>query len=66
MAESNKEYRKVYREMWYVLNNKEPNRGSSKETNSEWSARETMNIFNSRLHHKVTISSRKGHNCSSI
>jgi len=57
---------KVCIEMWYMLNNEEPNRGPSIETNSEWSARETMDIFNNRLHHKVTIGSRKEHNLSSM
>ena len=41
-----------------VLENKELYRSTSKETNGKWGTRETMNTFDSWLHHQVAISHR--------
>ena len=49
-----------------MLENKEQDRGTSREVEIEWSAREIMNISNSRFYHKVAFSSRKEYNLSSI
>ena len=45
---------------------KELNRGTSQEVNSEQGTRKTMNVFNSGLHHKVAISSKKRYDISSM
>ena len=46
--------------------NKEQNRDNSRKVNSKWDTRETVDILDSRFYHKVTISSRKGCNISSM
>ena len=66
MARSNKRYREICEGMWYVLENKEQDRGTSREVEIEWSTREIMDISNGRFHHKVAVSSRKEYNLSSI
>ena len=42
-----------------MLENEKLNRGTSREVNDKWSTREVMDIFDSRLYHKVAISSKK-------
>jgi len=45
--------------MWYMLENKESNRGTNREVNGKWDIREAIDIFYGRLYYKFTISSRK-------
>ena len=40
-----------------IIYNKELDRSTSREVNSKSSTRKTVDIFNSRLYHKVAISS---------
>ena len=44
--------------MWLILEDKEQNRDISREVNDKWSTREVLDIFDSRLYHKVTICDR--------
>ena len=46
--------------------NEEQNGGTSRKAEVEQGTRETMNISNSGLYHKVTISSQKEYNSSSL
>jgi len=66
VARSNKRCREICEGMWYVLENKEQDRGTSREVEIEWSTREIMNISNGRFYHKVAVSNRKEYNLSSI
>ena len=66
VARSNKRYNKIYRWIWHVLENKKFNRNTSREVDSKWIFRNAMDIFNSRLYHKVTISSRKKYDFGSM
>ena len=56
VARINKRYRKICEWIQYMSENKESDRNTSREVDNEWSARETMDIFDSRLYHKVAIS----------
>jgi len=44
VARSNKGCREVYRWVWYMLENEELYRSTSKETDGEWGTREAINI----------------------
>ena len=37
--------------MWYVLKNKESNRGTSREVDGEWGSRKTIDTLNGWLHY---------------
>ena len=52
--------------LWSILKNKEQNRIPSRETDSKWSPRETIDISVSKLYYKVTISSKKEYNLGSV
>ena len=52
--------------MWYVLENKESNRGISREVDGEWGSGEVINTLDGRLYHKATIGGREKYNISSI
>ena len=45
---------------------KEQDGGANREVEVKQSSGETMNIYNSRLHYKVTISSQERYNSSSL
>jgi len=66
MARSNKRCWNIYKRIWFMSKNKEQNRDNSRKVNSKWDTRETVDILDSRFYHKVTISSRKGCNISSM
>ena len=46
--------------------NKKSDRDTNREVDDKWSTREAIDIFNSRYYHKVTVSSRKGYDLSSL
>ena len=66
VAWSDKGYEKIYEWMWYVSKDEKLDRGISGKVKIEWDTKEAMNIFDSRLYHKVAVSSRKGYNLSSV
>jgi len=57
VARSDERYRKIYRWLWYVLENEELDRGTSREIEVEWDTRKVINILDGRLYNQVTISS---------
>ena len=66
MAGSKKRCWKVCRWMWLVLEDKELYKSTSRETDGKWGTRETIDISDSWLYHKITISSREWCNLGSI
>ena len=66
VARSNKRYKKICRRLQYMLENEEQNRNIGKKAEVEQNSRKAVNTSNSRLHHKVTISSWKRCNPSSL
>ena len=66
MAGSKKRCWKVYRWMWLIPDDKKPYKSTSRETDDKWDAKETMDISDSWIYHKITISSRKWYNLGSM
>ena len=57
MAGSNKRCWEVCEWLWFVSEDEEQNRGTSRKVEAEWGTRETMDTSNGGLYYKVTISS---------
>ena len=66
MARGNKRYKKICGRIYYISEDRESNKNTNRKANCEQSIRETMNIFDSRLYHKVTINSQEKCNLSSL
>ena len=66
MARSNKRCREVYKRLQLISKDKKLYEISSRKANGKWDSREAVNISNSRLYYKVTVSSKEGYNFSSI
>ena len=56
MARDNKGNQEVYREIWCLLKKQELYRDTSREINTKCSTKETLGLYHSRFHYKVTIS----------
>ena len=41
-------------------------KATSRKVEVEWSTRKTIDIFDSKFHHKITVSSREQYNSSSL
>ena len=63
---SDKRCEKVYRQLWYVLKDKESYRGTSRKAEVEWNTRKAIDISDSGLYYQVVISSWKEYNSSSL
>ena len=50
VAWSNKRCKKIYRWLWYVLEDEELNRDTSGKAEVEWDTRKAMDTLNSRLY----------------
>ena len=66
MAKSNKECWKIYREMQFMLDDEEYDKGLSRKFDDKWDTEEAINILDNRLYHKVAISSKKKCNNSNV
>jgi len=66
VARSDKWYRKIYRQLWYISENKESDGDISEKAKVKWSSRETVDLFDGWLYNQVTVSSRKGYNLGSL
>ena len=51
VARGDKRYIKICRWIWYVLKDEELDKDTSREVDSEWGFRKTINISDSWLHH---------------
>jgi len=45
MVRDNKRHIRIYRQMWYVSENKELNRDTSRKVDGKWGFRETVDTF---------------------
>ena len=54
VARSDKRHGKIHGGMWHISEDEEQYRGTSREVEVEWGVRETIDLSNSGLHHKVT------------
>ena len=61
VARSDKEHRKIHGGIQPVPKNEEQDRRDVREAKVKQSTREAMNLPNSRLHHEVIHSGRKGY-----
>ena len=66
VAKSDKKCKKTCRLLWYMSKDKESDKDTSGKVEVEWDFWKILDIFNSRLYHKVTSSSRKIYNLSSL
>ena len=66
MARGNKRCRKICGRIQFVSEDKEQDRRSSRKVEAERGTRETVDISNSRLHHKVTGGSWERCNLSGL
>ena len=66
MARGNKRYKKICGRIYYISENRESNKDTSRKANSEQSTRKTINIFDSKLYYKVTIDSWEKYNLSNL
>ena len=66
VARDYKIYRKIHGRMWYMLENKEQDRSTSREAEVEQGTRKTVDTSNSRLYYKVTSSSWERYNSSGL
>ena len=66
VARSNKRCEKIYGRLQLMSKDKELYRISSKKADGKWNHGEAVDISNSRLYYKVTVSSKEGCNFSSM
>ena len=52
--------------MWFVLEDKESDKGNSRKIEVEWSTREIIDSSNGRFHHEVTGSSWERYNSGGL